>query len=481
MISANVPDFIEKERGTYPPLGLLSIAAYIKQHASPATQIMVLDAILEDMSDQQIEARVRVENPDVVGITTLTFTLPDVLAVVTIVKAIDNNIVTVLGGRHCDIYPVETAALAGVDFVISGDGEVAFACLLDVLRQPEKQSTLPGLTFLREGALISNPPQLIEDIDALPFPARDLTAYLDYRFFLSKKPVFTTLITSRGCPYGCTFCDECYSSFRIRSARRVVDEILDCHQRLGIGHFFIFDSTFTVDRQRVIDICNLLVENGADITFDIRSRVDLVDEEMLAALKDAGCVRIQYGIESGNDAILAGIEKGISVEQVKSAVTLTKAYGFEILGDFMIGLPGESEREIADSVELALNLPLDFVQISIAVPYPKTKLYEQFLLKNPSDDYWLVFSQTPHEGFQPPYWEETFDRAALNNLLVRAYCRFYLRPSYMVRTLCKIGSISEGYHKLKAGAELILSLLFRPMAKALAGGFAKITLPVSER
>lgn len=456
MISANVPNFVEKERGTYPPLGLLSIAAYLRERGPKGTVVQVLDTVLLNLTNQQIEEYVRREEPDVVGVQTLTFTLLDSLAVARIAKKVNPDITTVLGGRHCDIFPLETLSLPGVDFVVTGEGEVTMTRLVEHLHEPEVLRGIPGLTFMLGDRLVNNPCDLIEQLDDLPFPARELTPYRDYRFLLAKEAVFTTLVTSRGCPYTCSFCDEGNKKFRAFSAQRVVEEILDCRNRWGIKQFFIFDSTFTVDRQRVLDICRLLAECNADISFDIRSRVDLMDDEILIALRKAGCIRLQYGIESGDDGVLTAIGKQINVEQVRDIVIRTRKYGFEILGDFMIGLPGETIREVEDTIRLALELPISYAQFAITTPYPGTKLYEHGIQKGLFGDYWREFSRNPVEGFQPHLWEELLDRNQLTSLMMQAYERFYYRPSHILQELRNMNSLSEAYNKIKAGLHLIM-------------------------
>jgi anaerobic magnesium-protoporphyrin IX monomethyl ester cyclase len=465
MVSASLPAFLEAERGTYPPMGLLYIAAMLRERGPKGVEVKVLDTVLEDLTDQQIEDYLRREAPDVVGAQVLTFTLLDSLAVTRMAKKVNPQVVTVLGGRHCDIYPTETAALPDVDFVVTGEGELTLTRLVEHLRQPDELEKIPGLTFRRGERLISNPPQMIDDLDDLPFPARDLTAYRDYRFLLAKKSVFTTLITSRGCPYNCVFCDEGHNRFRAVSAPRVVEEILHCKEQLGIDQFFIFDSTFTVDRQRVLDICELLVKHRANVAFDVRSRVNLIDDEVLKALKKAGCVRIQYGVESGNDKVLKAINKQIMVKQVRDVVRQTRKYGFEILCDFMIGLPGETEKEVEDTIRLALELPIDYAQFAITMPYPNTRLYELGVRKGLFGDYWREFSAHPTPDFQPKLWEEQFTRDQLLTLMMRACERFYYRPSYLIREFRNMRSLSEIYRKTKAG----LHLISRSIADRLGG------------
>jgi radical SAM superfamily enzyme YgiQ (UPF0313 family) len=456
LISANVPSFVEEERGTYPPLGLLYIASYLRENGPEGLEVQVLDTILEDLNYQEIEDFILKESPDVVATQTLTFTLVDSLEVVRLAKKVNPQIITVLGGRHCDIYPEETIRFEYVDYLIQGEGEIAFTELIKNLNNERNLKKIAGLFLKTKDGVIGNSRELIENLDRLPFPARELTNYHKYRFLLAKNSVFTTLVTSRGCPFTCTFCDEGRKRFRPVSTSRVVDEIVACKRNLGIETFFIFDSTFTVSRQRVLDFCDELVKRKADVMFDIRSRINLIDDEILNKLKKAGCLRIQYGVESGNNTILKNIHKNITVDQVKRVVDKTRDYGFEILCDFMIGLPGEKEKEIMDTINLSLNLPIDFAHFSIMTPYPNTEIYHEGIRRGMFGDYWREFSLSPASNFEPLVWEEHFSKEELINYLSLAYSKFYKRPSYIWQQLFKIRTPAELFRKVKGGLKVLM-------------------------
>jgi len=455
MLSANVPSFVEEERGTYPPLGLLYIAAYLREHGPKDVEVRVLDAIVGGMDYQAIEDAIRKENPAVVGFQALTFTLIDALRIGKITKKVNPEIITVIGGRHCDIYPKETMGFKFIDYLIRGDGEVSFTRLITNIIKRRSLRRIPGLTFRSGEAIISNPPEVIENLDMIPFPARELTPYKEYRFLLGKNAVFTTLMTSRGCPYRCSFCDEGHKRFRAVSASRVVDEIVSCQKQFNMDTFFIFDSTFTVSRRRVIDFCRELRKRKVDVIFDVRSRINLVDAEMLKELREAGCIRVQYGVESGNDQILKNIKKQITVKQTKRVVCETRRQGFEILCDFMIGLPGEKEEEIMDTIDLAVDLPIDYAHFAITTPYPNTKLYRDGMDRGLFGDYWLEFSKHPEAGFEPLFWQENFTKQELIGYLCQAYSKFYKRPGYVWRELLRIKSAGEFWRKMRGGLKVL--------------------------
>jgi len=313
----NNPRFLDEERGHNPPLGILYLAAMLEERSDHT--VCVLDAQVEELSYNDLASHVAGERPDLVGITTMTFTLVDVLRTVEVVKASAPEARVVLGGPHVHLYPRESVELPGVDFAIVGEGEYSLVALCDRLWEPQRWGEVPGLVYRRNGEVVANErPGLIEDLDALPFPARDLTPYHRYSSVLARRRPVTTMFTSRGCPYRCAFCDRPHlgKKFRAASARRVADEMQECVE-MGIHEILVYDDTFTVSRRRVLEICAEIQRRGLDVGWDIRARVDTVDEEMLRALRAAGCERIHYGVEAGDDRFMAVLRKGITVEQAR--------------------------------------------------------------------------------------------------------------------------------------------------------------------
>jgi radical SAM superfamily enzyme YgiQ (UPF0313 family) len=263
----------------------------------------------------------------------------------------------------------------------------------------------------------------------------------------------TTIFTSRGCPFRCRFCDRPHlgKSFRARSAANVVDEIQACVD-LGIGEFLVYDDTFTVNRRRVIEICDEIVRRGLDIGFDIRARVDTITDQMLGRLKAAGCQGIHYGVEAGSPPILANLDKDITLEQVRGAFELTRRHRIPILAYFMIGNPGETLAEIEESFRLARELKPDYVHMTVLTPFPGTAIYTEALERGIIErDVWRDFARRPDPSFQAPHWGEHFTRDELNDLLVRGYKRFYLRPRYILKRILNVRSFAELRRKARAG------------------------------
>ncbi|MFO7559398.1 MAG: radical SAM protein [Desulfobacterales bacterium] len=455
-IIGNNPRIIEETRGVNPPLGILYIAAYLEKHTTHS--VKVIDAQVENLDYEALGSRIADETPQIVGITAMTMTMIDVLKTVRQVKNVNPEIKVVLGGPHAILFPEETIELPGVDFLVIGEGEIVFTKLIEALDNQSAFYDIPGIVYKKNGEIIhTGIPAFIEDLDALPFPARHLTPYDKYNSLLSKGKVATTIFTSRGCPFKCTFCDRpsLGKKFRARSTMNVVDELENCVNK-GISDFLVYDDTFTVQRRRVIDICNEICKRGLDIAWDIRARVDTVDETVLAHLKKAGCHGIHYGIEAGTEKILKKLNKGIQLQQAITVFHLTKKYRMSTLAYFMIGNPDETMDDILSTFNFMKVLKADYVHLTILTPFPGTKIYLDGL-KNGiiKKDYWREFAKNPTADFQPPHWDEIFSKEALSELLVKGYKSFYLRPSYIARKILSVHSAHEFRKKAAAGLKLL--------------------------
>jgi len=460
-VLADNPAFIDEERGFNPPLGLLYLAGYLKKKR--VHNVFGLDAQVEQLNyDNEFEQRVKNVNPDVVGITSMTFTLIDVLKTIDLVKRVEKElnkkIIIVLGGPHVHLFPEETINLKGVDYLIKGEGEEPFFNLLEALEDRGELSEINGLVFKKDNVIINNPVNaLIDNLDELPFPDRKLLPIKKYSSILSSNKIVTTMFTSRGCPFQCSFCDRPHlgKKFRARTANNIVDEMEEC-LKLGIEEILVYDDTFTVDRQRTLDVCNEIIERKLKFVWDIRARVDTVDIEVLKKLKQAGCVRIHFGVEAGTKKILKVLNKGIDLNQVEIAFKEAKKVGIERLGYFMIGSPEETEEDIYKTIEFAKKIDPDYVSITILTPYPATEIYQKALdQKVIKSDYWKEFARNPKKEFVTQYWEKELTKKELFNLLDIFYKKFYGRPSYIFKEFLKIRSFKDLVKKTKAGFKIL--------------------------
>lgn len=455
-ITGNNPEIIKSERGFDPPLGILYVAGYLKKHANH--ELKIIDAQVEKMSYPKLREEIKKFAPDVIGVTAMTFTLLDVLKTIEIAKEALPTVKIVLGGPHVHIYPEETANLKNVDYVILGEGEETFFQLLQNMGDANALKRVSGLVFKTNGAIINTGSKdYCRTLDDLPFPPREMLPYKKYFSLLAKEKPITTMFTSRGCPFRCSFCDRPNMGkvFRKRSARNVVDEMEEC-LKLGIREIFIYDDTFTVDKQRVIDICEEILRRNLKFSWDIRARVDTVNEELLALLKKAGCKRIHYGVEAGTEKILKVLNKNITLEQVLKAFQMTRKIGIETLAYFMIGSPTETREDILTTIKFAKKLNPDFTQITLMTPFPATKIYQKALEEGVfKNDYWREFAQNPVPGFKTKYWTRELSNGELQELLVYAYKQFYVRPGYVLNRLMKIRSWPELLRKIKAGVKVM--------------------------
>jgi anaerobic magnesium-protoporphyrin IX monomethyl ester cyclase len=288
----NNPEIIEEERGHNPPLGLLYLAGYLEKYSDH--EVAVLDAQAEELTYEQLEQSLAQKQADVVGIEAMTFTLIDVIKTVQLVKKVSPETKVVLGGPHVHIYPEETINLPGVDFLVLGEGERSFHYLLDHIHKPDQLKEMRGFVFKENGKVINTGiSDSIYDLDSLPFPARHLTDITRYSSLLAKRDIVTTMFTSRGCPYRCTFCDRPFSpvigrEFRYRSAKNIVDEMEAC-THMGIYEFLIYDDTFSVRKDRVMDMCEEILRRKLKVGWDVRAHVNTVTPDLLKAMKKAGC------------------------------------------------------------------------------------------------------------------------------------------------------------------------------------------------
>jgi anaerobic magnesium-protoporphyrin IX monomethyl ester cyclase len=450
MIRTNVPGMQQKQVGFVPPLGLLYIASYLR--AFTQHKVYFLDCEAEELSYRQIGARIREAMPDILGITALSFNYLTALNVARIAKTISHNIKVVMGGPHPSIYPKETLLSPYVDYVIVGEGEKTF---------PELISRIGDGEYLLKGFLTQEPH--IGDLDSLPFPARELLNLDLYSSVLSthRKP-FTSIITSRGCPYKCTFCDrpQIWKGIRLRSAENVINEIEEC-LNLGIAEFHFYDDTFAIDKKRILAICEGINNRDLRIYWHARTRVDTMDDELLRAMKDAGCQSIHYGIESSTPRILTLLKKNISLKKAEEIIRKTKSMGIQTLTYFILGNPTETREEIEYTINYAIKLKPDLAHFSILIPFPATEIYNNGLRDGViTNDYWRKFAASPDKNFRPPILPGTISEKELIALHRTAYRKFYFRLSYIFQLFKSVRTLG-GFLRLVRGAlRLSRSFLF---------------------
>jgi anaerobic magnesium-protoporphyrin IX monomethyl ester cyclase len=441
IVSAATPGYVDRNRGHTPPMGLLYIQAAV-EHSKHES--VFLDADLEGWNHEETARQALSHKPDLVGLQAMTFTLPDAYLVAKAIKSLSPEVKVMIGGPHPTVYPGETAGLDAVDFALAGEGEKTFVSFLDNFFEPCSAVTTPGLACKTDGA-ISYTPSLgfSDDLDSIPIPARHSSPYKRYTSVLAERNPITIMITSRGCPFDCIFCNRMGRKYRCHSAEYVLREIEDILS-LGIKEIFVHDDTFTIRKNRVEAICQGIIHRDYDVIWEARTRVDCVDEELLALMRKAGCHRLSFGVESGSEKVLKSMRKKIDLDRVRQVFSWCKREGITTLADFMFGNLDEEEDDVKMTMKLVEDIDPDYAQFSLCSPYPATPLYEIALERGVVPyDIWQEFAQNPLMDIESPVWTERFSVEELRKVTAAAYRRFYFRPAFMMKQLLKANSFNQ--------------------------------------
>lgn len=430
--------------GAKPPLGILSLATYLRSAGFSATAC--LDAQADGLSPEATVERIAAYRPDVVGVSVWTdFWFPAWSTMQGVRRAIPECTI-IAGGPHCLIYPRETLETSGADYVVAGDGEDTLLALAQCLASGAPAGDLPGL-WRQQGLQSVAPAEAvatIADLDHLPLPDRTLLPRERYTSVLGRGAFETTLISSRGCPHRCVFCKMHAQRVAVRSAGRVVDEFEQI-AALGITELQVYDDTFTWSRRRVMDICHGIIEKGIRLRWAIRDRVDRADSEVFAWLRRAGCERIHFGVESGSPRILEASGKRITLDQAERALRLAHEAGFTTLAYYMFGFPGETRADARQTMVAARRLNSDYAVFAVLIPYPGTELYERALADGTiPTDFWAQYARQPQPDFRVPHLcEQHLSRETLIALKDQALRAYYLRPRRLWRELRGLRSWRE--------------------------------------
>ncbi|MHA1568749.1 MAG: B12-binding domain-containing radical SAM protein [Alphaproteobacteria bacterium] len=455
-VQANLPAEIEAVRGANPPISLLEVAAAAREWAG--AEVRLIDAHAAGLTAQQVAAQAVEWRPDLVGITAVSFTMLDVLDQVAAIKYALPDTPVWLGGLQPFLYPVETLLLPGVNGLVLGEGEHPLAELLKHFGDADALRDVPGLRFWHGDEIIdTGPAAVIADLDTLPQPAYDLLDAQLYSSVLTDAHPVAIAVTSRGCPYRCTFCSRSVTGkrFRAHSAEFVVDTFMQLKAQ-GYAAVLVYDEVFTVDKKRVYDVCAGLRAKNFDRPWMVRATVNSVDAEMLAELARSGCEWITFGIEAGSERVLERLNKPVSLEKAAEVFAAAHRAGLKTLAYFMVGNPEETAAEVAATERFMLRLDPDMVHAAVYTVYPATDLYEEGLQKNLfGGDVWRAFANDPSPEFDPPLWPGPLSPAERFAAVRRLYRRFYLRPRRILRELKTLTSWRALRNRLRYGWTLL--------------------------
>jgi radical SAM superfamily enzyme YgiQ (UPF0313 family) len=390
--------------------------------------------------------------PTMVVFSVTTPTLEDDMKAVRMAK--DAGAVTVAKGAHFATESREVMTRhPALDIAIRGEYEETFADIVVGL-PPE---SIPGIVWRKGDALIENAPRpFIEDLDSLPFPARHLLKNSLYRR-PDTDELQTTIQTSRGCPSICIFCLAGLVSGnlpRLRSPENIVRELRECVETYQIRNFFFRADTFTLKKDWVKQICAAIIETKLDIAWVCNSRVDTVDAEVLLLMKQSGCWLISFGIESGSEQCLREMRKGITLEQARSAISTCREVGIKTFCFYVIGLPWDDRESIRQTSDFAIELDSDFVEFHATTPFPGTELYRIVM----AEGLWAETDDKGSSSDRPQVRTRHLTAGEVDALRRKALLRFYLRPSYVLRTLRAAGPLQYKNY-LKFGLKTLWKLI----------------------
>lgn len=424
------------------PLNLTYLASFLISKGYEHTSI--LDAEALELSYEEVLEHIKKIEPDIIGFTSPTPSFQQAADLSKMIKQQNPNIKIIIGGPHSSALPLDTAKEPSLDFVCFGEGELTMLELVEALEKGKTDySQIGGLIYKKGTKIIQNQPRkLTEDLDIFPFPARYLVPRELYyppptKSVSDKKG--TSMVTSRGCPFNCTYCVAKVvwtRRVRYRSVKNVVDEMEECVNKYQLGEFNLHDELFTANEKRVIEICKEIINRKLDVGWVCMARVDTIhSKEMLEYMKKAGCGKIVFGFESGSQKILDLMKKGTTVEQAIRAVKLVKEVGIKTSGNFMLGNIGETRETMRESIDMAKKLNTDTIAFFQTSPYPGTEIYYTALEKGylRKDIQWKDFAilskSAPALNIPglPP--EEVAD------WIKKAYKEFYIRPEYILNQL----------------------------------------------
>lgn len=443
------------------PMNLAYLAATLR---TEGFDVAIIDYETTPFSERHLQNVLATLRPIVAGITSTTPTITSAAQLAASIKKMAPKTTTVIGGSHASALPEQTLLeFPAFDYLIFGEGEITLRELCIRLRDGGINETISGLAYNENGTIVLNPQrQLIENLDTLPFPARDLIDYKSQAGHSSRgfsnKLLSTELFTSRGCPVGCSFCAIQATfgrSVRFRDTSFIEEEVSQMVQDQHFNHIVIADDTFTLLPDRAASICEILERSGIN-SWNCDTRVNTVTPDLLKLMKRSGCTKVAFGVESGSQRMLDLMGKGITVDQVRNAVTWAKQAGIKhIEGNFIIGSdPSETWEDLEKTRKLIATLPWTFISVAVVVPYPGTPLRKKMLadgLLEPVQGWndYVMF------GARPAWRTVHFSSSDLVNLQRKLTRSFYLTPGYIFSCLASIRTRSDISYWMSAGGSYL--------------------------
>ena len=444
--------------GNLIPLGIAALAAYLREHNFG---VGALDCVALGLSHDEIIEIIKSRKPKSVAISATTYALPAATTLIERLRKEFPDLLMVLGGSHANVAGMDAAKNIPDTDIISyhPEGEtVALEIVKEFsklnynrkafIENFEKLNKINGIIFRYEGKIIKTPPgKIIEDLDFLPFPARDLFPLEKYIPLPNqyKRLPLTNMVVIRGCPYVCTFCDQAATRARRRSPQKAIDEIKHCVENYGIKEISFWDDTMSYHKKWMREFCNLLIEEKLDVIWSCYAAINTVNKEILELMAKAGCWNIFYGYETGVESLAKNIKtdrKNKSMDYMIQVTKWTKEAGIEIRGSFIIALPGETPELAEQTIRDAIKLDPDYAQFSVTTPYPGTALYDE--IKKGKWGKLITEDYSEYQGWNVVFLPEGYKSPQqVIEMSKKAFRSFYLRPSYLYKAILRIRSFED--------------------------------------
>lgn len=438
------------------PLGLAILAA-ITRDGGYKTEI--IDASALKLSNNEAVNEILRREPKYVGITATTIAVHNAAALAYELKKKRNGIITILGGPHISSIPEDTLIrFPQFDIGVIGEGDTTIIEMIRALEGKKDLGAVRGIIIRdNKGLKLTEPRELFFDLDSLPFPAWDLLPNLTQYYRPAANSFYrlpsTGMVTSRGCPGRCIFCDRTVSGNRLRmySASYLIGMVKHLYSNYGIRDIIFHDDNFIAFKKRLIEFCGMLKKEGLKLSWSCTARVDMVSPGILKMMKEAGCWQIAYGIESGSQEVLDFLKKGITLEQVKYALKCTREAGIMNRGYFMIGVPTETASTIRKTIDFLLELKLDDFHMSMYTPHPGTEISKSINKYGTVDNDWRKFG-----GWHPVFIPKDLTKEQLLSYHKLAFRKFYFRPRIICKYLVSVFKDYKNIQKLFLGAKGLL-------------------------
>ena len=427
-----------------PPLGLMYIAGMLRQNGH---NVRIIDENIEPIDYDEFKEY------DLVGISSDTCRYPEAVSLAK--EAKKRGKIVVMGGFHTTFLDDDAIKTGFVDCVVRGEGEEIMVQIAEALEDGRTFNDIPAITYKEKSKIIRNPGLgIVENIDKLPYPARDLIKIDQYPTTVAGKKA-TSVLTSRGCPFNCSFCAVTKFSgikWRARSAKSIVDEIQTILKKGWAKAIVFVDDNFTLSVKRVKEICRLIKERALKFPWWCMSRVDTLvkNPDMVEEMASAGCKTVFLGLESGNEDTLEDFNKKISTNTSEKAVNLLRKFGITPYGSFIIGALGETKESILKTIEFSKKLKLGISQFSILTPFPGTDLFNSIKERIVERD-WSKF-----DALHLVFKHDKLSRKQVHKLLVKAYASFYSQPRIIFRFF---KDILKGNFKFLSGLKIFFRFL----------------------